>query len=46
MEDKVHIKVHDHYKVQVHAPVMFIVTCFIKGNLPECSFNEYFDLIF
>ena len=24
----------------------FIVTCFIKGNLPECSFNEYFDLIF
>ena len=47
MGDKVHVKIHDYYKV--HDPLMFVVTYFIKkiiGSLPECSFDKYCGLIF
>ena len=47
MGDKVHVKVHNHYKVL--DPVMFVVICFIKefiGSLPEHPFDKYCGLIF
>ena len=47
MGDKVHVKIHDHYKV--HDPLMFVVVDFMKkiiGSLPECSFDKYCGLIF
>ena len=47
MGDKVHVKIHDHYKVLVL--LVFVVTYFIKkfiGSLPEFSFDKYCVLIF
>ena len=47
MGDKVHVKIHDHYKVL--DPLIFVVTYFIKkfiGSLPEFSLDKYCVLIF